>query len=45
VGIAVPAHSLHWLGIAQRQGLLIGYTALPERQIDTVVSRLARVLS
>jgi GntR family transcriptional regulator/MocR family aminotransferase len=45
VGIAVPALSSHWIGPAQRQGLLLGYTALPERQIDTVVGRLARALS
>lgn len=45
VGIAAPALSAHWIGPAKRQGLLLGYTALPERQIDTVVSRLARALS
>jgi DNA-binding transcriptional MocR family regulator len=45
VGIAVPALSAHWIGPARRQGLLLGYTALPERQIDTVVRRLARALS
>jgi len=45
VGIAAPALSLHWIVQPERQGLLLGYTALPERQIDTVVSRLARALS
>jgi GntR family transcriptional regulator/MocR family aminotransferase len=45
VGIAAPALSLHWIIQPQRQGLLLGYTALPERQIDTVVSRMARALS
>jgi len=45
VGIAVPALSAHWIGPARRQGLLLGYTALPERQIDTVVRQLARALS
>jgi GntR family transcriptional regulator/MocR family aminotransferase len=45
VGIAAPALSVHWIGQPQRQGLLLGYTALPERQVDTVVSRLARALS
>jgi GntR family transcriptional regulator/MocR family aminotransferase len=44
-GIAVPALSGHWIGRARRQGLLLGYTAVPERQIDTVVGRLARALS
>jgi hypothetical protein len=33
------------MGTAQRQGLILGYAALPERQFDTVVSRLARALS
>jgi GntR family transcriptional regulator/MocR family aminotransferase len=45
VGIAAPALSAHWLGCAGRQGLVLGYTALPERQIDAVVSRLARALA
>jgi GntR family transcriptional regulator/MocR family aminotransferase len=45
VGIAVPALSLHWIGTPQREGLLLGYTALPERQIDTIISRLGRALS
>jgi GntR family transcriptional regulator/MocR family aminotransferase len=45
VGIAAPPLSSHWIGRAQRQGLLLGYTALPERQIDAVVGRLARALS
>jgi GntR family transcriptional regulator/MocR family aminotransferase len=45
VGIAVPALSSHWIGRAGRQGLLLGYTALPERQFDTVVARLARALA
>jgi GntR family transcriptional regulator/MocR family aminotransferase len=44
-GIAVPALSSHWIGRARRQGLLLGYTALPEQQIDTVVDRLARTLA
>ena len=45
VGIAAPALSSHWIGQAKREGLLLGYTALPERQIDAVVSRLAKALS
>ena len=45
VGIAAPALSAHWIGRPRRQGLLLGYTALPERQIDAIVSRLARALS
>jgi GntR family transcriptional regulator / MocR family aminotransferase len=45
VGIAAPALSSHWIGRAKRQGLLLGYTALPERQIDAVVGRLAKALS
>ncbi len=44
VGVAAPALSSHWIGPARRQGLLLGYTALPERQIDAVVSRLAEAL-
>jgi GntR family transcriptional regulator/MocR family aminotransferase len=45
VGIAVPPLSSHWIGRARRQGLLLGYTALPERQFDTVIARLARALA
>jgi GntR family transcriptional regulator/MocR family aminotransferase len=45
VGVAAPALSSHWIGPAKRQGLLLGYTALPERQIDAVVARLAKALS
>jgi GntR family transcriptional regulator/MocR family aminotransferase len=45
VGVAVPPLSGHWIGPAKRQGLLLGYTALPERQIDAVVARLAKALS
>jgi GntR family transcriptional regulator/MocR family aminotransferase len=46
VGIAAPALSVHWIGEARRrQGLILGYAALPERQIDTVVRRLAKALS
>src|SRR5262249_51490048 len=45
VGIAAPSLSSHWIGQAKREGLLLGYTALPERQIDAVVSRLAKALS
>jgi hypothetical protein len=41
----VPPLSLHWLGEPQRQGLIIGYTAVPERQIEAAVIRLARALS
>jgi GntR family transcriptional regulator/MocR family aminotransferase len=44
-GIAVPALSSHWIGRPRRQGLLLGYTAVAERQIDTVVGRLARALA
>jgi len=44
-GIAAPPLSSFWLGRARRQGLLLGYTALPERQIDAVVARLAKALS
>ncbi|MGH6887550.1 MAG: PLP-dependent aminotransferase family protein, partial [Geminicoccales bacterium] len=45
VGIAVPALSSHWIGRGKRQGLLLGYTAPPERQIDTIVGRLAKALA
>jgi GntR family transcriptional regulator/MocR family aminotransferase len=45
VGIAAHVLSDHWMKPAQRQGLILGYTALPERQFDTVVARLARALS
>jgi len=44
-GIAAPPLSSHWIGHARGQGLLLGYTALPERQIDAVVGRLAKALS
>ena len=43
-GIGVPALSSHWIGHAKRQGLLIGYTALSEREIDGAVGRLAAAL-
>jgi len=44
-GIAAPPLSSFWLGRARHQGLLLGYTAVPERQIDAVVARLAKALS
>jgi DNA-binding transcriptional MocR family regulator len=44
-GIAAPALSSFWLGRAKHQGLLLGYTAVPERQVDAVVARLAKALS
>jgi GntR family transcriptional regulator/MocR family aminotransferase len=44
-GIAAPALSSHWIGRAKRQGLMLGYTALPERQMDSVIGRLAKALS
>lgn len=44
-GIAAPPLSSHWIGRAKHQGLLLGYTAVPERQIDAVVGRLAKALS
>jgi GntR family transcriptional regulator/MocR family aminotransferase len=43
-GIGVLSLSSHWIGQAKRQGLLIGYTALSERQIDGAVARLAAAL-
>jgi len=45
VGITVPPLSSHWLGRAKRQGLLLGYTALPDRQVDMAVRRLAKALA
>ena len=45
VGIAAPALSVHWIGQPRRQGLILGYTAMSERQIDAVVHRLAKALS
>jgi GntR family transcriptional regulator/MocR family aminotransferase len=45
VGISAPPLSVHWIGPPRAQGLILGYTALPERQFDTVVERLARALS
>jgi GntR family transcriptional regulator/MocR family aminotransferase len=52
-GIAAPALSLHWIGPgrgpgidrSRRQGLILGYAALPERQIDAAVRRLAKALA
>jgi GntR family transcriptional regulator/MocR family aminotransferase len=51
-GIAAPALSLHWIGPgsdpgigqSRRQGLILGYAALPERQIDAAIRRLAKAL-
>jgi GntR family transcriptional regulator/MocR family aminotransferase len=46
VGIAAPALSVHWIREPRkRQGLILGYAALPERQIDAIVRRLAKALS
>jgi len=45
LGIAAPALSSHWIGRAKRQGLMLGYTALPERQMDSVIGRLAKALA
>ena len=44
-GLAVHPLSVHWMRKPRRQGLIVGYTAVPDRQIDPVISRLAQALS
>ena len=44
-GLAVHPLSIHWMKRPRRQGLILGYTAVPDRQIDPVISRLAQALS
>ena len=44
VGIATTALSSFYMGEGRRQGLLLGYAAVPEAQMDAAVARLARAL-
>lgn len=43
-GITAPALADHYLGQPGRQGLLLGYAAVPEAEIDPAVRTLARAL-
>ena len=43
-GIAVPALSKYWIGRAGRQGLMLGYAAMPEVSLEPTIERLARAL-
>ncbi len=43
-GIAVPPLSRYWIGRAGRQGLMLGYAAMPEALIEPAIERLARAL-
>jgi GntR family transcriptional regulator / MocR family aminotransferase len=44
-GIAVPPLSRYWIGRAPRQGLLLGYAAMPDAAIEPAFQRLARALA
>ncbi len=44
-GIDVPPLSKYWIGRSPRQGLLLGYAAMPEASIEPAIKRLARVLT
>jgi GntR family transcriptional regulator/MocR family aminotransferase len=43
-GIAAPALSDYYLGAPDRQGLMLGYAAVTEREIDPAARRLAQAL-
>jgi GntR family transcriptional regulator/MocR family aminotransferase len=43
-GISVPPLSRFSMGRAGRQGLMLGYAAMPEKSIDPAIERLARAL-
>lgn len=43
-GVTVAPLSSYYLGPAERQGLLLGYAAVPEAQIDEAARRLASVV-
>ncbi len=43
-GIAAPALSAYYQGPPDRQGLLLGYAAVPEPEIDRAAQRLAKAL-
>jgi GntR family transcriptional regulator/MocR family aminotransferase len=43
-GLATSALSSFYMGAARRQGLLLGYAAVPEAKMDAAVARLARAL-
>jgi GntR family transcriptional regulator/MocR family aminotransferase len=44
-GLAVHPLSTHWMKEPRRQGLIVGYTSVSDRQIDPVIGRLAQALS
>ena len=43
-GVAAPALSAYYQGVPGREGLLLGYAAVPEPEIDRAARRLARAL-
>ena len=43
-GVAAPALSAYYQGVPERQGLLLGYAAVPEPEIDRAARQLARAL-
>ncbi len=43
-GLSVPALSVHYIKAPPRQGLLMGYAALSELEMDSAVTRLAKVI-
>jgi GntR family transcriptional regulator/MocR family aminotransferase len=44
IGISTPALSSYYMGRADRQGLLLGYAATPDRAIEPATRRLAQAL-
>jgi GntR family transcriptional regulator/MocR family aminotransferase len=45
VGITVPPLSKYWIGRTGRQGLMLGYAAMPEAAIEPAIARLAAALT
>jgi GntR family transcriptional regulator/MocR family aminotransferase len=45
VGITVPPLSKYWIGSSGRQGLMLGYAAMPEAAIEPAIERLAAALT
>ncbi len=44
-GISTPPLSRYWIGRPSRQGLMLGYAAMPDAAIDPAMERLAEALA
>ena len=44
-GISTPPLSKYWIGRTARQGLMLGYAAMPDAAIDPAMERLAEALA